>query len=195
MTTPLTTREIVWGKWWGTFAMVPRLAILPIWVSAGAAMITGGAIGLVLMVGQILAYAAAITSLGLALATWIPRLGRVITATVMAYILVGVGWPLALQVLPNLPAFRTLPVQPNWDGLCLASPFFGVYTTTEWAARWWYGTEPSFWSGFRPTVLYNDPTWPLIWIGIDVAIALILAFATLRSFDRCLGRVPESRQV
>ena len=34
MTTPLTTREIVWGKWWGTFAMVPRLAILPIWVAA-----------------------------------------------------------------------------------------------------------------------------------------------------------------
>ena len=33
MATPLETREIVWGKWWGTFAMVPRLAILPIWVT------------------------------------------------------------------------------------------------------------------------------------------------------------------
>ena len=42
MTTPLTSREIVWGKWWGTFAMVPRLAILPIWVATGAAMVTGG---------------------------------------------------------------------------------------------------------------------------------------------------------
>jgi hypothetical protein len=34
MTTPIQTREIVWGKWWGTFAMVPRLAILPIWVAS-----------------------------------------------------------------------------------------------------------------------------------------------------------------
>jgi ABC-type Na+ efflux pump permease subunit len=75
MTTPLTTREIVWGKWWGTFAMVPRLAILPIWVAAGAAMVTDGGMGLVLMIGLILAYAAAITSLGLAVATWVPRLG------------------------------------------------------------------------------------------------------------------------
>ncbi|HZW34716.1 MAG TPA: ABC transporter permease, partial [Isosphaeraceae bacterium] len=197
MTTPLTTREIVWGKWWGTFAMVPRLAILPIWVSAGAAMITGGAIGLVLMIGQILAYAAVITSLGLALATWIPRLGRVITVSVMAYVLVALGWPLVLQVLSILPAFRMTAIQmgSNWDGLNLASPFFGIYATTEWAARWWYGTESSFWSGFRPTVIYNDPTWPLIWIGVDLAIALILAFATLRTFDRCLGRVPETRPV
>src|SRR5262249_52456324 len=124
MTTPLTTREIVWGKWWGTFAMIPRLAILPIWVAAGASMITGGGLGLVLMIGLILAYAAAITSLGLALATWIPRLGRVITVSVMTYILVAVGWPLVLEVLPALPAFRGTPFQPppDWHGLILASP-------------------------------------------------------------------------
>ena len=73
MATPLTSREIVWGKWWGTFAMVPRLAILPIWITAGASMITDGGLGLVLMIGLILAYAAAITSLGLAVATWVPR--------------------------------------------------------------------------------------------------------------------------
>ena len=51
MATPLTSREIVWGKWWGTFAMVPRLAILPIWVAAGASMVTGRGIGPVLMIG------------------------------------------------------------------------------------------------------------------------------------------------
>ena len=143
MATPLTSREIVWGKWWGTFAMVPRLAILPIWITAGASMITDGGIGLVLMIGLILAYAAAITSLGLAVATWVPRLGRAITLSVLAYVLVAVGWPLVLQVLPDLPAFRTNPFQPrpNWDGLCLASPFFGTYATTEWASRWSYGSK------------------------------------------------------
>jgi ABC-type transport system involved in multi-copper enzyme maturation permease subunit len=195
MTTPLTTREIVWGKWWGTFAIVPRLAILPIWVAIGASMITGGGLGLVLMIGLILAYAAAITSLGLALATWIPRLGRVITVSVLAYILVAVGWPIVLEVLPALPAFRTNPFQPppDWHGLILASPFFGIYATTERASRWSYGSDPFFSRGFGRPLLENDPTWPLIWIGVYSAIALILAFATLRTFDRCLGRVPESR--
>ncbi len=56
MATTLTSREIVLGKWWGTFAMVPRLAIMPIWVAAGASMITGSGLGLVLMIGMILAY-------------------------------------------------------------------------------------------------------------------------------------------
>jgi ABC-type transport system involved in multi-copper enzyme maturation permease subunit len=196
MTTPLMTRDIVWGKWWGTFAMIPRLAILPIWVAAGASMITGGGLGLVLMIGLILAYAAAITSLGLALATWIPRLGRVITFSVMAYVLVALGWPLVLEVLPALPAFRTSPFQarPNWHGLILASPFYGIYATTEWASRWSYGSDSFFSRGFGRPLVENDPTWPLIWIGVYSAIALILAFATLRTFDRCLGRVPESRR-
>ena len=142
MTTPLTTREIVWGKWWGTFAMVPRLAILPIWVACGAAMVSDGGVGLILMIGMILAYAAAITSAGLALATWVPRLGRVVSISVLGYVLITVGWPLLLQVLATLPAFRTAPWEPppEWHGLSLASPFLGIYSTTEQAC-WMWGSE------------------------------------------------------
>jgi len=196
MTTTLTSREIVWGKWWGTFAMIPRLAILPIWVSAGAAMITDGGIGLVLMIGLILSYAAAITSLGLAVATWVPRLSRVITISVMAYVLVAVGWPLLLRLLPSLPVFRTAPWEPNWDGLGFASPFFGIYATTEWASRWSYASLNTYSGlGSGPPLAHGDPSWPLIWIVVYSAIALILALATLRTFDRCLGRVPESRSL
>ncbi len=196
MATPLTTREIVWGKWWGTFAMVPRLAILPIWVAAGAAMITDGGIGLVLMIGLILSYAAAITSIGLAVATWIPRLGRVITVSVMAYMLVAVGWPLLIRLLPALPAFQMNPWQPpmNFDGLTLASPFFGIYATTEWAARWTYGSNFYTYLGYGPPLAHDDPTWPLIWIGVNSAIAVLLVIATLKTFDRCLGRVTETHQ-
>src|SRR4029079_7528673 len=29
LTTPLSTREIVTGKWWGTFRLVPPLALIP----------------------------------------------------------------------------------------------------------------------------------------------------------------------
>jgi ABC-type transport system involved in multi-copper enzyme maturation permease subunit len=189
MATPLSTREIVWGKWWGTFAMVPRLAILPIWVAAGAAMVTDGGIGLVLMIGLILAYAAAITSLGLAAATWIPRLGRVISVSVLAYVLVAVGWPLVLDVVTNLPAFRTIPLNelPSWRGLGIGSPFLGIYWTTEWAARLSFAPSAYSWSSDPPLVLGD---WSLFWIGVYCAIALILALATLLTFDRCLGRVP-----
>ena len=196
MATPLETRDIVWGKWWGTFATVPRLAILPIWVAAGAAMVADGGIGLVLMIGLILAYAAAITSLGLAVATWVPRLGRVVTVCVMAYVLVAIGWPIAMQVLPGLPAFRAMPFheQPNWDGLSFASPFFGIYATTEWASRPWFFSYNYLGLGSGPPLAREDPTWPLIWIGVYSAISLFLAIATLRTFDRCLGRVPESRR-
>jgi hypothetical protein len=194
MATPLSTREIVWGKWWGTFAIIPRLAILPIWVAAGGAMVTDRGIALVLMIGLILAYSAAITSLGLALATWIPRLGRVITASVLAYVVVALGWPLLLQVLPGLPAFGMNPdqMQSTWDGLSLASPFFGIYATTEWAARWWSGTGLIVTGGFGPSLAHDDAFWPLFWIAVYSAIAWILAFATVRTFDRCLGRIPES---
>jgi ABC-type transport system involved in multi-copper enzyme maturation permease subunit len=194
MTTPLSTGEIVWGKWWGTFAMVPRLAILPIWVAAGASMVTDGGIGLVLMIGLMLAYAAAITSLGLAVATWVPRLGRVITASVMSYILVAVGWPLLLAVLPTLPVLESIPFirDRDWDGLYLASPFFGIYATTEWAARPWFSYRSYYTWGFGQVLADEDPSWPLIWIAVYSAIALILVFATLRTFDRCLGRVKGS---
>lgn len=188
MTTTLTTREIVWGKWWGTFAMIPRLAILPIWIAIGAAMITDGWPGAVLMIGLILSYAAAIVSIGLALATWVPRLGRVITASVMAYLAVTVGWPLILDVFSRLWVVDI--TRDTLVGLALASPYFGIYATTEWAAHWSQG------GGWREIALANyDPTWPLIWIGVNLAIALLLAWATVRTFDRCLGRIPESGSV
>jgi ABC-type transport system involved in multi-copper enzyme maturation permease subunit len=181
MTTPLTAREIVFGKWWGTIAMIPRLAILPIWVAGGAAMVSDGGDGLVLMIGLILAYAAAITSFGLALATWVPRLGRVISINVLAYVLIAVGWPILLAVLPALPAFRGIIVQPPrvWDGFSLASPFFGVWATTERASR------ISLAMNYYPDW---NPLWPLFWIGFYSAVAMILLYATLRTFDRSMGR-------
>ncbi len=174
MTTPLSAREIVWGKWWGTIAMVPRLAILPIWVGIGAAMVSGGGDGLILMIGLILAYAAAITSFGLG---WRPgssgwsrgrdqRGGVCPDRGRVALDRVGYreGEPRAARQL---------------DGLCLASPFYGIYETTERAS-------------LVSVRLYDSPSWnplwPLFWIGVYSAVAVILAYATLLTFDRCMGR-------
>jgi ABC-type transport system involved in multi-copper enzyme maturation permease subunit len=181
MNTPLSTPEIIWGKWWGTIAMVPRLGILPIWVAGGTAMVSSGGDGLILMIGLILAYAAAITSFGLALATWVRRLGHVISINVLTFVLVTVGWPVLLGILPALPAFRTMFAQPQpvWDGLSLASPFSGIYATTERASR--LSLAMSHYAEW-------NPFWPLFWIGFYSVVAVILLYATLRTFDRCMGR-------
>ncbi len=177
MTTPLTAREIVWGKWCGTIATVPRLAILPIWVGIGAAMVSGGGDGLILMIGLILAYAAAITSFGLALATWVKRLGRVVVINVLTYVLIALGWPLFVLVLDALWSFGMS--AENQTGLIMASPFFGIYETTERAARVSFAMwEKAIW----------NPLWPLFWIGVSCAVAAILVLATLLTFDRCMGR-------
>jgi ABC-type transport system involved in multi-copper enzyme maturation permease subunit len=182
MTTPLTAREIVWGKWWGTIATVPRLAILPIWVGIGAAMVSGGGDGFILMVGLLLAYAAAITSFGLAVATWIKRLGPVVVINVVAYVLIAAGWPLILEVVPAL-MFQVS--RGDLDGLFLASPFFGIYATTERASRL---------SNFAWGDTAWNPLWTLFWIGAYSAAAVILAFATLLTFDRCMGRAVEREE-
>ena len=186
MTTPLPTWSIVWGKWWGTFAMVPRLAILPIWVAAGLAMVSGHALAFVLMVGLILAYAAAITSFGLALTTWIPNLARVVTTSVVVYYLVSVGWPILLLGLGKAGNYG----DDTWIAMSLASPFFGIYTTTELSG--WLGFSYSY-NRYGNTadgavVVY---LWATFWIAAYGGLAASLAFATKANFDRYMGRVTE----
>ena len=91
MATPLSTRSIVLGKWWGAFRGVPPLTVLPVLIAAALATHTGFALGPALIGGLILAYGAAITSLGLALATWMPRMGRAVGLTAGLYVVVLIG--------------------------------------------------------------------------------------------------------
>src|SRR5262245_14351700 len=67
LATPLSTRSIVLGKWWGAFRGVPPLTVLPVLIAAAMATHTGFALGPVLIGVLVVAYGAAITSLGLAL--------------------------------------------------------------------------------------------------------------------------------
>jgi len=186
MATPLPTSAIVWGKWWGTFAMVPRLLILPTWVAAGMAMVSGRGLAALLLVGLILAYAAAITSLGLALATWMPRMSRVVTACVIAYVLASVGWPILLEGLGSFgyhdPDAR--------DAMRTASPYFGVATMTGLAGQYGFLGVGRY-GGYGDRAVPYIYTWAALWIVAYGSIAAILALATLATFDRCLGRVSE----
>ena len=88
LATPLSTRSIVLGKWWGAFRGVPPLTVLPVLIAAAMATHTGFALGPVLIGGLVVAYGAAITSLGLALATWLPRMDRAIGLTAGLYVVV-----------------------------------------------------------------------------------------------------------
>jgi len=170
LATPLSTRSIVWGKWWGTFRAVPLLAICP---GAVAAVLAGESArweGAVLIVGLFLAYGAAVTSLGLALATWVRRLDYAVALNVAVLGGVTVGWLFAVVL--------TSPGR-NGPGLAAGSPIIGImfptvamklFSTQEWESlvAWW-----SF------------------WIVVYIAIAGSLAWAVLKTFDRCLSRMPE----
>jgi ABC-type transport system involved in multi-copper enzyme maturation permease subunit len=174
MSTPLPTRSIVWGKWWGAFRAVPPLLILPLAVATALASHTGHYWGVALMAALIVAYGAAITSLGLALATWIPRLGRATALTVGLYTLMSLGWvPLALLVFGERPG-------DNGPGVAAGSPPAGVGIFSTMLAG--DGTKDEF---------VSQTLWTAFWTITYAGVALALLLATLATFNRCLGRIDD----
>jgi ABC-type transport system involved in multi-copper enzyme maturation permease subunit len=165
LTTPMSTREIVIGKWLGTFRLVPLLAVLPLWVVIGRGALNDRQWpGVILTFAFVLAAGAAIASLGLAMATWCPRLGRAVGLTVSLYLLVTVGWLFAVMGMGGGPR----------ESEMMGSPWF--------------------WSGQMTWDLRHDGSldhWnaALRWtFAYGIAAAALLA-ATLLTFNRCLGRV------
>ena len=170
LATPLPTSTIVWGKWCGTFRNVPLLAILPGMVAVAMTHQTGRWLGPPLVVGVILAYGAAVTSLGLALATWVRRLSLALALCVGAVVGVTVGAiPVAMILFRGTGDFA----------LCaaMASPFFGVGYFSAMI-----GVERPYESAAASAIL---------WSGFYAAAASGLLAATLLTFDRCMGRIPD----
>jgi ABC-type transport system involved in multi-copper enzyme maturation permease subunit len=204
MATPLSSRSIAWGKWLGTYRIVLWLAILPA-LAAGfvAALVPAiraassmspltlldriAAAGLV--VGEMLTYGAAITSMGLALATWVPRLGRAIAINMVIFVLITVGWPLFFEsvIWPPLRAWlatrwNQVGMDLRWlnGGMMVSSPFAAPILTLEWILENRGAGRGKFW------------LLALGWCLLAWALAAALFWAALRSFDRCLGRMPET---
>lgn len=168
MATPLSTRQIVLGKWWGAARRAILLSVPPVLLIACAGLSGGSAVSWVPLALLWYAMAAAIVSLGLALATFLARPGRAVAITVAIYLGVTVGWLFAVLTLNNGPGN-------SWSGFL--SPFFAMAEGAFCLAR----------RGGYPQSHYYSGT--LLWTPILSAFAAITLVVTIASFNHALGRV------
>ena len=167
LATPLPTRQIVLGKWLGTFRLVPPLAVLPVAAFLfGPRNGVGNLGGALFMLIYMLCAGAAVTSLGLALATWCPRLGRAVGLTVTVYVLITVGW-FFLALLAGPRGLRG-------EGWAMGSPF-------AWGAVYLF----EFCEQGGP----HNTDLTIAWTIAAGLVAAGLLGATLATFNRCLERV------
>ena len=127
-----------------------------------------------LIAALILAYGAAITSLGLALATWMPQTGRAVGTTVGLYTIMCIAWvPLSFIIFGDGPG-------DEGNGVAAGSPLMGV------------GIYSSLLAGDGPHhELIGQTIWTIFWALAYGGVALALLLATLGTFNRCLGRVDD----
>jgi ABC-type transport system involved in multi-copper enzyme maturation permease subunit len=171
LTTPLTTGQVLWGKWWGTFRVVPRLAVLPLLMIGPAVLLSGTVQSAALTAALILAYGAAFTSLGLALAVWVSRPGRAALLSATVCVLLTVGWLLFALLLFG---------HQRLEYLGMGSPWFGPGNLTFHARDYRMHDE-----------VFTGALW---WTAGYLTAAAALMAVAFRSFERCLGRVRQGRK-
>ena len=187
MTTPISTRAIVFGKWLSLYRMVPWLAIGPgllgLGLAFGPPMLDRSRIGIevgerlqacALIVAVILAHGALITSLGLALATWLRRESRAVGASITAFVLLAVVWPSLCLVLSESSRQRG-------DYLAIGGAVSPIYATTAIVSQL---CMPDEWWGFKMEEIAGCTT------GV-AAFSILILMATVATFDRKMGRMPE----
>ena len=134
----------------------------------------------------ILVQGAAVTSVGVALATWFRRLGRAVALSVTGYVFYGVGWVLCIELLLEILIGTGLILPHNSDAAeFLAMIIAGVCPLGGQLV-------PSM-----ATTLPPSESRVAFYVGQVIVILGILLFAlvvlalTLATFDRCVGRAPE----
>jgi hypothetical protein len=172
LSTPMSNRSILAGKWWGTFRQVWPVAFWPALFGGGAVLVSGEALAFFVLVSSVLAYGAVITSLGLALATWVSRLGRAVALCVTVYVVFSVGWPLLVASM-----FRP---EPTGRPLVFGSPAIGAFAGMAVVAE--HPHDP---------IRQEYRVGGMFWLLVHLLIAKCLFAATVSSFDRCLGRMPD----
>jgi ABC-type transport system involved in multi-copper enzyme maturation permease subunit len=175
LTTPLATRSIVVGKWWGAFRPVPKLAVLPGLIAVGVTAQRSGVVAAVfysiLTTALVLAYGAFFAGVGLAMATGQPRLGRAVGFSVGIFLIVTIIYPAFV-----ISTTRTGP----GDMLLLwISPFFGMFIPMGWIC--WFNSHSL---GVGAVAMF-------FWVVLTAVAAWAIRGATVRSFDRLVGRASE----
>jgi ABC-type transport system involved in multi-copper enzyme maturation permease subunit len=178
LSTPISTRSILAGKWWGGFRCALNVVIWPAATTAFLAYESGYWIHYGLLLVQVMAYGAAITSLGLAVATWVSRLGRAIALCISIYVVLAAVWPILVVVIVGSA--------PDYDiiSFLMGDPPYGAM----------FGTMPVAKVNMRfagDLSRENMLVWTITWIVVHAGVAGFLYLATLATFDHCLGRIPD----
>jgi len=168
LVTPLSTREIVAGFWWGCYRPVLALVILPVLVAAAISTGAMAPLHVLAVAALVLAYGAALTSLGLALAAWLPRPGQAAAMSVVVFTLMTVGWLFVVAVLVRDGV--------SGPGLAMGSPAGGVALAS---------LSKNGRPGFPGALLFA-----LFWIGVYSVAAIVLARSSVATLDRLRGPYP-----
>ncbi len=119
----------------------------------------------------VLVHGAAITSLGLAIATWIPHPGRAVSLTVVAYALVSVGWAVMVVTLVEhgpRDALRLADLSPMFASVHLCDDMLDHPKEVAWTCA---------------SVIF--------WLHLVAGAVVLFYSLTVANFDRCLGRTSE----
>jgi ABC-type transport system involved in multi-copper enzyme maturation permease subunit len=178
LATPLTTWTILAGKWLGSFRQVAYVVLWPAITTGLLAAQSGMWAGYFLLLALILAYGAVITSLGLAMATWVNRLGRAVALCVTIYIGGSIAWLIIVGMFlsPGLPDSVAL-------SLMMGSPLYStvIGTMAVMSPRHFMASHEVL------SIMAGEFIWSVSACGL----AFLLFTATVATFDRHLGRVSE----
>jgi len=217
MATPLRTSSIVLGKWRGAFRAVPALAVLPAigmmlvvltlpepepsigWTTTPAKTVilhfslpnvaspTEQALAAVLPPVWVVVQGAAVTSLGLLLATWFPRPGRAVGLSVSLYVVATFGMIVLLEggvidlllhwtgIAPMVSGKRQVS-EAFRSGLISLSPIGGQIVPPVNLANWTRASRVHEWIAQG------------VGLAFLAGLSALLLGLTLATFDRRLGR-------
>jgi ABC-type transport system involved in multi-copper enzyme maturation permease subunit len=197
LVTPLSTRAIIMGKWWGTFRFACLLAILPALLATAMAVCDNRAwlsripaasqsyynqmtlparlYIAFLIPAVIVAHGAAATSVGLALASWNKRQSRAVATSVCLFIIVAVAWPiLILGLVPGSRGPTSIA-----SGLASLSLIFAAGSTLDALL-------------IRSHDFGNLTGWGTLWVVVVSLLAVFVLEFTVRTFDHRFDRMPEN---
>ena len=108
------------------------------------------------------------------IATWVPKLGRAVALSVLVFFLTGFGWGLLVDLLFN---------QYRWLQTCAMSlsPVFGPVNSISILEMYWQQSRMAIWISVGIVILTK------------ATVTGVLLWLTIKTFDRSMGRISESR--